>query len=120
MRLLLWLVPLLLQRATSVGPSAAGRQARSRHRWRGRWASLRPGRRCLRCPLDDGGRTFTEPIRVAQSAHLSLGLRRGPRIAMTGSAIVIIGIVGERGNGAVTRALLAGRVGQCPRAIAAP
>jgi hypothetical protein len=48
----------------------------------------------------DGGRTFAEPVRVSQSGHLALGLRRGPRIAMTGSAIVITGIVGERGNGA--------------------
>lgn len=48
----------------------------------------------------DGGRTFTKPVRVAHPATLALGLRRGPRIAMAGGAIVITAIVGERGGGA--------------------
>jgi hypothetical protein len=48
----------------------------------------------------NGGRTFTDTVSTIPTAHLSLGMRRGPRIAMTGSAIVITAIVGERGNGA--------------------
>jgi hypothetical protein len=48
----------------------------------------------------DGGRTFSEPVRVARPATLALGLRRGPRIAMAAGAIVITAIVGERGGGA--------------------
>jgi hypothetical protein len=48
----------------------------------------------------DGGRSFSEPVRVVHPATLALGLRRGPRIAMTAGAIVISAIVGERGGGA--------------------
>jgi len=48
----------------------------------------------------DGGRSFSEPVKVAQPAKLALGLRRGPRIAIAWSSIVITAIVGERGNGA--------------------
>jgi hypothetical protein len=47
----------------------------------------------------DGGRTFSEPVRVAHTAKLALGLRRGPRIAVARGAIVITAIVGERGGG---------------------
>jgi hypothetical protein len=48
----------------------------------------------------DGGRSFSEPIKVASPTKLMLGMRRGPRIAIAGSSIVITAIVGEQGNGA--------------------
>jgi hypothetical protein len=48
----------------------------------------------------DGGRTFSEPAKVAQPGKLALGMRRGPRIAFVGSTIVITAIAGEKGGGA--------------------
>src|SRR5689334_16271481 len=47
----------------------------------------------------DDGRTFSAPVKVADTKNLSLGLHRGPRIAITPSAIVISAITGELGGG---------------------
>src|SRR5687767_127131 len=47
----------------------------------------------------DHGQTFSKPVLVANSGKLSLGMHRGPRIAMTPQAIVISAIVGEKGRG---------------------
>ncbi|MEO7652457.1 MAG: sialidase family protein [Bryobacteraceae bacterium] len=46
----------------------------------------------------DGGRTFSKPVKVAESTKLYLGRHRGPRVAITPSAIVISAIVGESGD----------------------
>jgi hypothetical protein len=99
MRPLLWLMPLLLQGAATMGPSIAGRQPVLATD--GKMVGVVVGRDdgVYFAGSRDGGRTFTEPVRVAQTTHLALGLRRGPRIALTGSAIVITGIDGELGNG---------------------
>ncbi len=40
----------------------------------------------------DGGRAFTPPIKVAEVDVLSLGRHRGPRIALSGNAIVITAV----------------------------
>lgn len=48
----------------------------------------------------DQGTTFSKPIRVSRGGKLSLGMHRGPRIAMTPEAIVVSAIVGEKGRGA--------------------
>jgi len=48
----------------------------------------------------DLGKSFAKPILVSGSGKLSLGMHRGPRIAMTHEAIVISAIVGEKGRGA--------------------
>src|SRR5262245_51608162 len=99
MRLLLWLMPLLLQAAAAVNPSIAGRQPVLATD--GQMVGLAVGRDdgIYFASSRDGGRTFTEPVRVAQTRHRALGLRRGRRIALWGSAIVITGIDGEQGNG---------------------
>jgi hypothetical protein len=49
----------------------------------------------------DGGATFSEPTDVVQLDGLALGMRRGPRIAVSERSLVIsaIGDVGEDGDG---------------------
>jgi hypothetical protein len=48
----------------------------------------------------DAGRSWSKPAIVSSQGKLSLGMRRGPRIAMTPEAIVISAVVGEKGRGA--------------------
>jgi hypothetical protein len=45
------------------------------------------------------GGTFSPPVKVADAPNLSLGSHRGPRIAITPTAIVISAIIGEKGGG---------------------
>jgi hypothetical protein len=47
----------------------------------------------------DQGRSFSSPVKVAEGGMLALGRHRGPRIALTGKAVVISAIVGEQGGG---------------------
>ncbi len=47
----------------------------------------------------DGGKTFSEPVEVATPKNMSVGMRRGPRIAATEEAIVITAVSGEQGGG---------------------
>ena len=47
----------------------------------------------------DSGQTWSKPVLVATPGKMSLGMRRGPRIAMTSQAIVISAVAGERGGG---------------------
>ncbi len=44
----------------------------------------------------DRGQTFSAPVRVAEAPLLSLGRHRGPRVAITPSAIVISAVVGTK------------------------
>ena len=48
---------------------------------------------------NDGGRSYAEPVRIAKLKALSLGVRRGPRIAVTKQAILISAIGGALGGG---------------------
>lgn len=48
----------------------------------------------------DAGKSWSKPVVVFSRGKLSLGMRRGPRIAMTPKAIVISAVVGEKGRGA--------------------
>lgn len=48
----------------------------------------------------DAGWSWSKPAIVSSQGKLSLGMRRGPRIAMTPEAIVISAVVGEKGRGA--------------------
>lgn len=48
----------------------------------------------------DGGTSWTKPVLVSKPGRLSLGARRGPRIAIAGSTLVIAAIAGEKGGGA--------------------
>lgn len=44
----------------------------------------------------DQGRSFSAPVKVAEAPLLALGMHRGPRVAITPSAIVISALVGTR------------------------
>jgi BNR repeat-like domain len=55
--------------------------------------------RIYHCTSADEGRTFGEPILVGGLKSLSLGMRRGPRVAMTEKAVVVTAIGGEKGGG---------------------
>jgi hypothetical protein len=46
----------------------------------------------------DGGVTFTPPVQVGRVEKLALGMRRGPRIATVGQAVVITAISHGDGN----------------------
>lgn len=47
----------------------------------------------------DGGRRFSAPVLVAAKGKLSLGMHRGPRIAMAPKTIIVTAIAGEQGGG---------------------
>jgi hypothetical protein len=48
---------------------------------------------------EDCGASFGHPVQVAKVGSLALGMRRGPRIAISGGSVVITAIAGERGGG---------------------
>ncbi len=48
---------------------------------------------------DQGGTTFTEPVSLPTINAMSLGMRRGPRIAVTDKAICVTAIGGKQGKG---------------------
>lgn len=47
----------------------------------------------------DGGATFGAPILVAHPKTFPCGMRRGPRIAVSGDAVVVSAVVAQRGGG---------------------
>jgi photosystem II stability/assembly factor-like uncharacterized protein len=47
----------------------------------------------------DGGRTFRSPAKVSEAGKLALGMRRGPRVTATKSAVTVAAVCGERGGG---------------------
>lgn len=67
---------------------------------RGRvYVAFGKGRSIFCVTSTDGGRTFAEPVKVAEVSTLALGMRRGPRIAATDDAVVITAVVGQQGGG---------------------
>lgn len=48
----------------------------------------------------DRAKTFGQPVVLPGSGRLSLGMRRGPRIAMTPRALIVAAVVGQKGGGA--------------------
>ena len=51
------------------------------------------------CRSPDGGATFEKSMQAFRVPNMSLGMRRGPRIAKTKSAIVVTAIGGQIGKG---------------------
>lgn len=49
---------------------------------------------------NDAGKTWGKPVLVSEQGKVSLGMRRGPRIAITKEAIVIAAVAGAKGRGA--------------------
>lgn len=48
----------------------------------------------------DAGATFTTPVTLPAAGVLSLGRRRGPRVAATAQAVVVAAVAGAKGGGA--------------------
>ncbi len=48
---------------------------------------------------DDGGESFTEPVDLSFAQEMSLGMRRGPRIAAFDKSLCVSAIGGKQGNG---------------------
>jgi hypothetical protein len=57
------------------------------------------GSQVYHCVSADEGATFTKPVAVGGAHYLSLGMRRGPRVAATGDTLVVTAIGGEFGGG---------------------
>lgn len=51
------------------------------------------------CRSDDGGNSFAKPIALPTVHAMSLGMRRGPRVAATDAAICVTAIGGKQGKG---------------------
>jgi hypothetical protein len=88
--------------ATEAGASAAGvpRQPQAAIDRQGRVFVVFGVDDTIRCVVStDQGRSFGEPVLVATSKVLSLGRRRGPRIAVTDRGLVVSAISGEQGRG---------------------
>ncbi len=51
------------------------------------------------CSSTNAGRSFSSPTQVGTVKFLSLGMRRGPRVALTDQAIVVTAVGGEKGGG---------------------
>lgn len=47
----------------------------------------------------DGGKSYDAPSLVASVDHLSLGMRRGPRVTVAGKSVVVTAISGPQGGG---------------------
>jgi len=48
----------------------------------------------------DAGRTFGSPVALPTTGKLMLGMRRGPRVAISGRAVVVSAVYGQKGGGA--------------------
>lgn len=48
----------------------------------------------------DGGKAYEPPVKVAEAGKLSLGRRRGPRIAVHGGTVTVTATYGSAGKGA--------------------
>lgn len=51
------------------------------------------------CRSDDGGKSFTKPVDLPSANDMSLGMRRGPRIAVSDKSICVSVIGGKQGKG---------------------
>src|SRR5262245_57523788 len=65
----------------------------------------------------DGGKSFGDRIEVGQAARLALGMRRGPRIAVSKGAVVMTAIGHEAGNVFAWRSTVGGKSWQGPAPI---
>jgi hypothetical protein len=48
---------------------------------------------------DDSGKSFSEPVTLPSVLDMSLGMRRGPRIAVTEQAVCVTAVGGKQGKG---------------------
>jgi hypothetical protein len=65
----------------------------------------------------DNGRNFAAPAKVAELPKMLLGRHRGPRVVISGNAIVVSAIASEPGDLMVWRSIDGGRTWSAPMAI---
>jgi len=65
----------------------------------------------------DNGRNFSAPSKVAELPKMMLGRHRGPRVVISGNAIVVSAIASEPGDLMVWRSTDGGRTWTAPTAI---
>jgi hypothetical protein len=65
----------------------------------------------------DGGKSYSEPVRVGEVDRLALGMRRGPRIAVSQDAVVIAAVSHEVGTVLSWRSADKGRSWEGPTSI---
>ena len=53
----------------------------------------------LVAPSSDGGLSFGAPVTLPISGEVSLGMRRGPRVAATNNAVLVAAVSGAQGGG---------------------
>ena len=51
------------------------------------------------CRSDDGGKSFSAPVSLPSVHDMSLGMRRGPRLAVTEKAVCVTAVGGKQGKG---------------------
>jgi hypothetical protein len=51
------------------------------------------------CRSDDGGKSFSAPVSLPSVHDMSLGMRRGPRLAVTDTAVCVTAVGGKQGKG---------------------
>ena len=57
------------------------------------------GNAVFHCRSTDGGLSFEKPKEAFRTSNLSLGMRRGPRIAVANKTLVVTAIGGQQGKG---------------------
>ena len=82
-----------------TGPAAPARQPQLAARGRTVVLTYGAGDSVFFAKSDDEGRTWTKPVAVWSGGRVSLGMRRGPRIALAGKSILISATVDETGKG---------------------
>lgn len=63
------------------------------------WLTYAQGRTIWARPSNDGGKTFADPVTVAEAPAMDLGMRRGPRIAVTDQGLLVTCIAGQQARG---------------------
>src|SRR5687768_1670115 len=51
------------------------------------------------CRSEDGGRSFSPPANLPSVHDMSLGMRRGPRLAVTATGVCVTAVGGKQGKG---------------------
>jgi hypothetical protein len=97
------LAPLLVLAAVimpPVEPGLASRQPQLAANSRQAWLTFGAGNHVYVSHSANSGRSWSPSVRLPSTGVLSLGMRRGPRIAATSRAVLVSAILGPQGRGA--------------------
>lgn len=92
------MAPLLFLLAVQLGPmapDAPARQAQMAARGSSIAVAFGAGNAVYSSVSPDAGKTFSQPVKVAEAANMLLGSHRGPRIAYARNTIVITTVMGK-------------------------